>query len=283
MLVTATVFTYLALVGILAITFFVAGDLGLAGAYKSNTWFDRLLRKIPTEQYLQLVVLPLCGAIAGGLISTALPIFLDHPWWKPDSRTYIGYALIIIGLIVIVAGPLTVHILYANPKNLTIALRIERLKNGDWTGDSQADIIKTINDERIAITEKRDASNLWFLASIVLMFVSGAVWLVFVYIAFGIRSGVIMTLLIVALILFGIWARYRLRPKSLQSALADLDSYETETNKLSPPALTAPPSRATAVPRRYNQRDLTMAVGGLLIGAILARLGALLSRDVQRR
>ena len=166
MLITARVFTSLFTVGILAIVWFVVGDFALAATYEVNSFLDRLLRKIPTEQYLQLVVLPLCGAIAGGLISTAIPILLDHPWWKPDSRTYIALALIAIGLVVIVVGPLTVHILYANPKNLTIVIRIEQLKNGDWARDNKADVIKTIDEERVKIEKERNSKNIWFLASL---------------------------------------------------------------------------------------------------------------------
>jgi hypothetical protein len=282
MLVTARVFTNLTVVCMLAIAFFVAGDISLAAAYKSSAFVDRLLRKIPTEQYLQLVVLPLFGAIAGGLISTAVPIFLDHPLWKPDSRTYIGYALVIIGLFVIVVGPVSAHILYANPKKLIIAVRIERLKDGDWANDNKADVIKEIDQERMAIMKKLNTSNIWFLVFLVLMLASGAVWLVFVYLALGIRTALIGGLCISALTLFGIFARYRVRRKSLRSVVADLRSYREEADKLSRPELPALLPSASADSRHYDQRDLTIAIGGLLVGAILAGLGALLSRGGRR-
>lgn len=148
MLIIAIVVICLFMLSVGALLLFVAWDLSLAGSYKIDHFFDRLLRKMPPEQYLQLVALPLCGAIAGGFISTAFSIFLDHPLWKADGRTYIGYALVLFGLVVITAGPLAVHALNANPKNLTIAKRIDQLTCGDWTRDSKADLIETIDKQQ---------------------------------------------------------------------------------------------------------------------------------------
>jgi hypothetical protein len=71
--------------------------LAQAAAYKVNRFLDWLFRKLPAEEYMQLVGLPLCGAIVGGLIGTAIPVFLDHPPWKHNSSANVAYALIAMG------------------------------------------------------------------------------------------------------------------------------------------------------------------------------------------
>jgi hypothetical protein len=282
MLVTARVFTYLVVVGTIAMVSFATWDFFSAVGDKSNSFLDRFLRKIPSEQYLQLVVLPLCGAIAGGLISTAFPLFIDHPPWKPDSRDYIGLALIAIGLVVIAVGPLSVHVMSTNPKSLIIGVRIDRLKDGDWTRDSKSDVIQTIDKQRAAIMKRLNSRNAWFLTFLILEITSSIGFFLLVYVKAG-ASAVVpsltLMLLIAATILCAIVARYWVRPKPLRSTLADLDSYRAETDKLSPPALKAPSSRANAVPHHHRRHDLGMAVGGLLVGAILARLGIVRSRS----
>lgn len=142
-------------------------------------------------------------------------------------------------------------------------------------------MIKTIDEERVKITKKLNNRNIWFLVSLVLVIAAGAGWLSFAYIAFGNRTGVILTLAITAAILCAIFARYWMRPRSLLSAQKDLDSYEAGVDKLSPPASTAP-SCASADSHHHNQHDLKIAVGGLLVGAILAGLGAAHSRGQRR-
>jgi hypothetical protein len=280
MLVTEYIFFVLFAVGVLAMGLFVVGDVSLAVTYKVNIFLDRLSRKVPAEQYSQLVVLPLCGAIVGGFISTALVIFIDHPPWKPDFRTNIGWILIAIALVVIVAGPLWVHAQYANPKNLDIGQRIDRLKAGDWTRDSKADVMKTIEKQWAAITKRLNNKGILFWASLILVIVSAAGLLAFDYVNAEGSSGVIATFVIAAIILCGVAvaARYWMRPASLRSARKDLASFRAEADNLSLPALTAPPSHASAAPHRYDHRDLWIAAGGLLVGVILTGLGAVRSR-----
>ena len=203
MLVTAIVFTYLLLVSIIPMIGFVAWDVVEAASYKTNSFLDRVFRKVPTEQYFQFVVLPLCGAIAGGLISTAFAIFVDHPVWK-SNKTYLGLGLIVIGLIVIAVGPLSVHAMYANPKKLIIGTRIDQLKDGDWTRDSKDDVIKAIDKQQAAITKKLNTRSTWFRTFLVLAIVSGVGWLVLISVKHGISSIVIPMLVIAVIILCGI-------------------------------------------------------------------------------
>jgi hypothetical protein len=258
----------------LAMILFIAGDLGLAASYSGDTFLGRLVRKVPAEQYLQLVSLPLFGAITGGLISTAFAIFVDHPPWKHDSKTYVAWLLILIALFVIVAGPLWVSALITNPKNLDIGHRIDRLKAGDWARDNKDDVIETIERQRAAITDQRNNKGKLFRVFLILAVASAAGSLIFAYVHAGVSRGVIATLLIAAVIVCALAARYWVRPAALRGALKDRDAYWAEADKLSPPAPTAHPSPASAAPHH----DLWIAAGGLVVGAILAGLGAVRGR-----
>lgn len=240
---------------------------------------DRYFRKLQAERYEQLVVLPLIGAIVGGLIATAIPIIISHPPWKHDSMTNVAYILFTTALIVGVAGPLVMHTLYENPQNLLIGERIDRLKNGDLTGDTKAIVIDTIDECRFAITKQKNSKGIWFLVLLVLVAASGVCWSVLFFVKDEVLSGVIVMVVTAAAILCGFGARYRLWRKSLRSTLTYLDDLKAEADQLSPPASTAPPSRESTV---NHHRDLWVGVGGLLVGAILARLGSVRSRGEQQ-
>jgi len=278
MLVTAIVFLVLSVVATSAMLTFLAMAVLQAAVAKGGRVLDRRLRKLQAEQYVQLVSLPLCAAIVGGLVSTAISIFVDYPPWKHDSRANVVYILIAIALFVGTAGPLAIRALYADPKNLLIGQRIDRLKDGDWAHDSKAEVINTIDKNRAVIKEKLNSKGIWFVALLMLVIASDAGWLVLDYVEDGVSPGVITTLVMAAAILSGLVARYWMWPMYLRSTLKDLDSYRAEADALSPPAFTAPRSPASAVHHRYDHHDLRMAVGGLLVGAILARLSTARSR-----
>jgi hypothetical protein len=110
------VFLVLSVVATTAMVTFLAIVVLQAAVAKGGRVFDRHLRKLQAEQYVQLVALPLCAAIVGGLIGTAIPIFINHPPWKHDSRVNVGYTLIAIALVVGVAAPLAIRALCAAPK-----------------------------------------------------------------------------------------------------------------------------------------------------------------------
>jgi hypothetical protein len=247
---------------------------------KSDRVFHRYLRRLRAEQYPQLVVLPLYGAIVGGLVSEAISIVVSDPSGKYSSLEI--YILLVLALVVGVGGPLWTNALYANPENLPIGQRIDKIKNGDWTRDTKADIIGTIDKDSARITEKLESKGIWFFALSVFLIASDINGLIHDKHIVSIRT-VVLEAIAIAAIIGGLIARYGVRRKSLRSALKDLGSYRAEAVALSPPAPTTPPSRAGAVHRHHDHHhDLSIAIGGLFVGAILARLGALRSRGVQR-
>jgi hypothetical protein len=278
-LVTAIVFVVLAAVATAVLMTVLVMAVLQAAVAKSGRVLDRRLRNLQAEQYVQLVSLPLIGALVGGLISTAFSIFVAHPPWHPDSRTSVGYILIMIALILAVAGPLGIHAVLANPKNFLIGARIDRLKAGDWTRDSKTDVIETIDKDRAEITKKLSSKGIWFLLGLVLAIVFDVCWLVLDDVMYGVSPGVFETILMAAAIAGGLFAWYWVRPRSLRSARAELDSYRAEAVELAPPAFRAPPSSASTVRHHSRHHDVGVAVGGLLVGAILARLGTVRSRD----
>jgi len=281
-LVTGVVFFILFVLATSAMVTFVVIVVLQAAFAKGERVLDRHLRKLPAEQYVQLVALPLCAAIVGGLVSTAIPIFLDYPPWKHDSRVNVGYILIAIALLFGVAAPLAIRALYADPKNLLIGQRLDRLRNGDWTLDNKDRIIQTIDENRDVIRKKQNNKGHWFLALLALVIVSDIGWIVLNHVIDRVWPGGIEIFIMAAVVICGLVARYLVWRISLRSALTDLDDYRAETDQLSPPASKASPAHASTVHHHYDHNDLWMAVGGLLVGAILARLGAIRSRGQRR-
>jgi hypothetical protein len=170
--------------------------------------------------------------------------------------------------------PLRTSITYENRTKLLIGMRIDRLKGGDWARDTSDDVLRTIEQDKAAIVKESNSLKSLFLVLLACLAASDVVWLIF-------HSRMHMALLIVqttvvAIIVVGIAAQYWVWPKWWRSALAELDSYRAEAAKLSPPT----PATAAEVHHRHN-RDLWVAAGGLIIGAVLARAGGVLRRSDQ--
>ena len=280
MLVTGVVFSLLLLATIVVMAAYVAFVFLEAIATKLDRPYRRLLRKLTAERYLQMVLLPLYGAIVGGLFSTAISILVGYPSSRSNSSAIVAYILLVCGLVFGAAAPLATSALYANPKNLLLGMRIDRLKNGDWTQDTKTDVIMTIEKNRAAITKKLNSNGIWFLALLALLIVSDIGSLILAHRAHWVLIG-ITEAVVIAAILGGLVARYRVRQIPLRNELTELGSYQEEADKLSPPASTTPPSQASAV-HHQNHHDLWVAVGGLLVGAVLARFGAVRSRGKRR-
>src|ERR1700728_2528901 len=131
MFVTGIVFGWLAVIVNSVLLSLVFAYITVSLLEMGERTFDRRIRKVSAEQYMQLVALPLCYAITGGLIATGITIIVDYPPWKHDSRIEPGYALLAIGIIIATAGPLAINTISRNPKGLVVALRIDRLRGGD--------------------------------------------------------------------------------------------------------------------------------------------------------
>jgi hypothetical protein len=244
-------------------------------AAKVDGFFDRYTRKLGPERYLQFVSLPLYGAIVGGLISTAIAILVNPPPGNYHNSVYVAYALFASAIFAAALAPVVLDSSYANPKKWIIGIRIDLLKNGDWARDTKVDVIKTIEKDRAAIRKKLNNKGIWFLMLLALVIVSDIAWLILNHHVD--RKWTTAETIVIAVILGGLVARYWVRRRYLQSALTYLDSYRAEADRLSPPSSMAPPSSATG-----NHHELWVAVGGLLVGAILAQSGAVRRRSERR-
>lgn len=283
MFVTGIVFALLVVAVNSALLFVVFADITVSLLEIGARTFDRSIRKVGAEQYMQLVALPLCYAITGGLLAAGISIVVDYPPWKHDSRIEPGYVLLAIGIIIATAGPLMINAINQNPKGLILGLRIDRLRGGDWTNDSTAEIITTIDKSRVAITQRLHSKGLWLLILLLVALASDAGWLVLDYKVDGASPGAIETLVMVALILCALAARYWLRPISLRSVLRELDAYRTEATRLAPPVAPAPrQGRARRIDLQYRSLHVLAAVGGLLTGLVVARLGSRSGRKEHR-
>ena len=121
-----------------------------------------------------------------------------------------------------------------------------------------------------------------FLTLLILVIASYIGWLVSVYVRDRVWPDVIAMLVMAATILGGLAAWYWVRPMSLRSGLKHLKSYRAEAEELSPPAFKTPPSLPSVV-HNHHHNDLWIALGGLLVGTILARLGAVRDRGERQR
>ena len=185
MLVTEAVFVVLFAAGFLVVGFFFVNDLALAGSYAVDVLLGRFVRTVSAEQYFQFVTLPAFGAISGGLISTGIAILVDQTPLKHDSKTYLAYLLIVIGLVLIVWGPIRVYKTLAKSENLDIGHRIDRLKAGDWAHDSKPAVIKAIKEKKDAITKKLNNKSRLFPAGLILVIASAAGYYASVYVHRG--------------------------------------------------------------------------------------------------
>lgn len=274
MFVTGIVFFALFVVTTFAMIAFVLIVALRAMFEKGARILDRHLWKIRTEQYVQLVALPLVAAIVGGVISTAIPIFVDYPPWKHSSKINVGYILITIALVIGIIGPLAISELHANPENLILVERINRLKDGDWERDNKDKVIRTIDEAQAAIDKKLTKKDRWFLVLLAIVVASDIGWIILDHAVDKVWPNGFEILVMAGVILFGVIAAFWIRPKSLRSAKADLKFYRDKADKLSQPQKAVTPLLERAEPSRYKRQDVWIAVGGLVVGAILTRFGA---------
>jgi hypothetical protein len=283
MFVAAIVFVLLSTVSTALMMALLAVAVLLVVVTKGERVLDQQLRKLRGDEYEQLVALPLSAAIVGGLIATAIPVFVAYPPWSHDSsKTNVAYILVALALVVAVVAPLSIHALSADPKNLIIGLRIDRLKDGDWTHDSKADVLQTIDKQKSEIENKAHRGGNWFLLLLVVAVASDIGWPILDHVIDGVWPSAIAVLVLAAGVLCGLGARYWVRPISWRYMLTNLDAYRAEADRLSPPAPTAPQSSMREVHHYYHHYELRTAVGGFLAGAIIARMLANPTRRKQQ-
>ena len=261
---------YLLSIGIAVMSFYAIYAAQEWAGERFGRFYRGYMRKIGAEQYMQSVLLPLYGAFVGGLLSTGIAFLFDPP--SGGSSQVLGCLLLAAALAFGVMVPLRTSLTYENRKKLLTGLRIDQLKKGDWERDSKADVLKTIQEDRAARDKQSRDLNALFLISLAFLIGSDADWFVF-YRPIHSVTAIVETLVILAAA-SGVAARYWIWPKALRSAYAELDSQQAEAEKLSPPS----PAGAAAANHRHNH-DLWMAVGGLIIGAILTRVGDLFRRS----
>lgn len=275
MLVAAIVFVLLSAASTALMMALLAVAVLLVVIVKGERLLDQQLRKLRGDEYEQLVALPLSAAIVGGLIATAIPVFVAYPPWSHDSsKANVAYILVALALVVAVVAPLGIRALSADPKNLIIGVRIDRLKDGDWAHDSKADVLQTIDKQKGEITNKVHRGGNWFLVLLVVAVASDITWPILDHVIDGVWPGAIAVIVLAAGILCGLGARYWVWPISWRSMLNNLDAYRAETHHLSPPTPTAPASSVREVHHHYHHYKLQTAVGGLLVGAIFGRMWA---------
>lgn len=244
----------------------------------SGAAFDRFyhgyIGKIRSQQYMQSVFLPTCGIIAGALIGTGFALLADPPPGNDLRTAFIAIVLIAAAIYFGVAVPLKANITFESRTKLLISMRIDRLRNEEWTRDSKADVLMTIGQDKAAIMKLSNDLKRIFFVLLVFLVASDADWLIFCHYAHA--PTISVETLVIAVAVSGIVAQYWAWPKALRIKLAELESYRDQTEKLSPPI----PANAAVVHHRRN-RDLRVAVGGLIIGVILARAGGILRRNEQ--
>jgi hypothetical protein len=238
--------------------------------------FDRFyhgyIRKIQPEQYMQSVLLPLYGIIAGALVGTGFSLLADPPPGDDFRSGFIAIALIAAAFYFGMIVPLKANITYENRSKLLTSVRIDRLKNEEWTSDSKADVLRTIEQDKAALTKLSNDLTPIFFVLLAFLVASDADWLIFYH---NVHAPTIsVEALVVATAVSGIAAQYWAWPKALRIKLAELESYQDQAKKLSSPI----PAKAAVIDHRRN-RDLWVAVGGLIIGVILARAGGILRRN----
>jgi hypothetical protein len=260
-------------IAISIMVFYAALAVVLWAAQHFDTFYHAYVRQIRPEQYMQSVLLPLYGAVVGGLLSSGVAILVDPPPGKYINHELIASALFAAAVLVGVVAPLRTSVVYENRKKLLIGMRIDRLKSGDWTRDTRADVLKTIEEDRDLIIRNLKQGTGLFLVLLLLLVAADVNWLIFHRHIDGTTQST--ETIAIAAIVIGIIAWRWTWPKTWQSALAELDSYRAEANKLSPPS----PATATAIDYHHGRHDLWVAFGGLLVGAILAQVGSILRRS----
>lgn len=236
-----------------------------------NRFYHGYIRKIHPEQYMQSVLLPLYGAIVGGLLSTGIAVLVEPPPGNHFSSASLGALLLAAAVLVGVAVPLRARITYESRTKLLIGMRIDRLKDGEWEQDSKATVLRTIEQDKAAIIKRLNDLNSWFLVLLGFLIASDINWLIFHYHRHTLI--IIIETWVVVAAASGIAAQLWVWPKASQTALAELEEYRVQADKLSPPISAS----TTMVYHQYN-RDLWVAIGGLIIGAILGRV-----IDISRR
>ena len=245
----------------------------LAGA-TFDRFYHRYIRRIRPEQYTQSVLLPLYGAIVGGLLSTGIAVLVDPPPGNHFSSTILGALLLAAAVLVGVVVPLRTSITYESRTKLLIGMRIDRLKNGEWEQDSKAAVLGTIDQDKAAIIKRSHDLNSWFLLLLAFLIASDIDWLIFHFHVHALT--IIIETLVVVAVVSGVTAQLWVWPKASQTALAELEEYRAQVDKLSPPTV----ANATGVYHQYNH-DLWVAAVGLIIGAILARISGIFRRNEQ--
>jgi hypothetical protein len=251
--------------GLLMFAYSVLGLMRLTGA-TFDRFYHGYIRKIRPEQYMQSVLLPLYGALVGGLLSTGISLLVDPPPGSRVSSALLGIFSLATAIVVGVRVPLRINITYENRTNMLIGLRIDQLKNGDWTRDTKANVLKTIAQDKAAIKKLLNDLNTLLLVLLAFLIASDVDWLIFHYRMHALTTSVEVPVIAVAV--SGIVARCWIWPRALRKALDELNSYQDEADKLSPPT----PASATVV-HHHHHHDLWVAVGGLIIGAVLTRVG----------
>lgn len=261
----------------ISIMVFYAGLGGvLWAAQKFDSFYHTYVRQIRPEQYMQSVLLPLYGAFVGGLLSSGVAILVDPPPGKYINHEILASALFAAAVAVGVVAPLRTNIIYENRKKLLIGMRIDRLKSGDWTRDNKTDVLNTIEEDRALVIRNLKQGTGLFLIIFLLLIAADVDWLIFHRRIDGTMQST-ETIAITAIVI-GIAAWRWVWPKTWQSALVELDSYLAEANRLSPPS----PVMEAAIDYHHSRHDLWVAVGGLIVGTILAQAGSIIRRSENR-
>ena len=206
------------------------------------------------------------------LIGTGFSVLADPPPGDDFRSGFIAIALIAAAFYFGMIVPLKANITYESRSKLLISVRIDRLKNEEWTSDSKADVLETIEQDRAAIKKLSNDLNPIFFVLLAFLIASDADWLIFYHKVHA--PTISVEALVMAIAVSGIVAQYWAWPKALRIKLAELGSYRDQAEKLALPI----PVNAAMIDHRRNH-DLWVAAGGLIVGVILARAGGVLHRN----
>ncbi len=252
--------------------------------------FDRWLRQVGIDRYLQLVALPLVAAMVGGLVGAAIQEFVETPPWDPRADRSPAWILFLIALPLAVL-PLVLHLLSLRPKLWPIPVRLQRLQDGDARDDDVDAVLRAIDDQDLRLRRKEQR-----LGGVFVSLVLGTLG---VYAAFtGVwvahyqsKPGLVFLAFLGVSVLAAVVARLIVVPAEARAARADLTSLRGEAATLQSAASSPMPPSPSPVPPSPQQtpgavpppvqfpqtshaRAIALMAASALVGALLANLGS---------
>jgi hypothetical protein len=119
------------------------------------------------------------GPSSAASSARGITIIVDPPPGNHISSTVLGGFFVAAAIVIAVRVPLKAYMAYENRTNMLIGMCIDQLKNGDWTRDNKARVLKMIEQDKAAITKFSDGLNRFFLVLLGFLIASNIDWSIF--------------------------------------------------------------------------------------------------------